>query len=151
MTSGRPGAQLQLPWPLSPQIWVAFFCGPLAVTVLAHLNSRRLDGSRRVCLTVLAIGAAALLATLALDLLVEAFLEPGATSVVSCVARCASRAIALIAYPILERVQRSADRIYRFRGGEYDPAWINLVAIISGLAGLQYILTRSILSLVIPG
>jgi len=138
------------PWPLGRQIWIAFFGGTLAVTVMAYINSRRLNASRRVCLAVLGVGAAALLATLALDLYLDASLEPDATSVMARIAPYANRAIALIAYLILERLQRSADRIHHFRGGEYDSGWMDLLVATIGLGGLQYILTRIVSSLVTP-
>ena len=137
------------PWPLGRQIWVAFFGGTLAVTGLAYFNSRRLNASRRVRLTILAIGAAALLITLALELFLLASLQPESNPVVARFARYANRAVALIAYLFLERAQRSADRIHRFSGGEYSSGWTDLVGIIIGLGGLQFVLTLIIGSLVI--
>ncbi len=137
------------PWPLSRQLWVAFLGGTLAVTGLAYLNSRRLNAGRRVCLNILAVGAAALLITLAVDLLMGAYLQSEATPVAAPLARYANRAVALVAYLVLGRMQRSADRIYRFQGGEYDPGWVDLTGITIGLGGLQFVLTLIVLSLVI--
>ena len=137
------------PWPLSRQLWVAFLGGTLAVTGLAYLNSRRLNAGRRVCLNILAVGAAALLLTLAVDFFMGGYLQSEATPVAARLARYANRAVALVAYVILGRMQRSADRIYRFQGGEYNEGWVDLTGITIGLGGLQFILTLIVLSSVV--
>jgi len=105
-TARRPG-ELERPWRLSSQFWVAFFGGPLAIGVIAWLNSHRLAlGARtRVLIALTAAAGLALGVGLALGI-AAADLEAGG--------RLASGAAGVLAYGVLYRLQKPADRVYSF-------------------------------------
>ncbi|MDX1614465.1 MAG: hypothetical protein R3300_09150 [Candidatus Promineifilaceae bacterium] len=113
-------------------MWIAFFGGSLALTVIAALNSRRLklgpDERRYVLLAGLAgflltLGAAFVLGQT--DVAEE--WQPGPDGSYF---RLVSRAIALLSYLAILRLQRSAERVHRFTGGEYASLWVpGLIAV----------------------
>jgi anti-sigma factor RsiW len=108
------------PWRLHSQFWVAFFGGALAVSVIASLNSRRLgvagDSRRWIpVIAVLGLGSAALLAVLLV------------TSGIGSGARLANQVGGVVAYLPLQKIQKSADRVYHFYSDSpedaYDSLW----------------------------
>lgn len=139
---GRVGRRSgEKPWRLSSQFWVAFFGGVLAATVIAYLNGRRLglpEGRQR---GILLTGAAALLATVALSLILGAGDVGGAAdrSVQSAV-RLGGRVIAVIAYLVFYRLQTAADHAYSFYSpeeDEYASLWKPGLAAVFGLGLAQ--------------
>lgn len=113
------------PWRVKSLMWIAFFGGSLALTAIAYLNGKRLKLSPARQHQVLLAGVAGFLLTLgAAYVLGQAEVAqrwqpgPGGSGF-----RLVSRAIALLAYLVILRLQRSAQRIYRFGGGEYASLW----------------------------
>ena len=95
------------PWRLESQFWVAFFGGPLAASAIAFLNCRRLGVDERTRRWVFAVAAAGLGAAVLFALgLVAADVGSGA--------RLGNQAAGVLAYLPLRRLQKSADRVYRF-------------------------------------
>lgn len=104
------------PWRLSSQLFVAFFGGALAATVIGTLNAARLGvapGKRRL---IVAIGVLAIVAELTIVVLVPRTLDDSAV-------RLIMRAFALAAYAAHARLQRSHDRAFTLRGGEHSSLW----------------------------
>lgn len=112
------------PWRVSSQVWVAFFGGILAITVIAILNARRLGIDNRKRWLMGAAGTVALAILLALWLRqpgapdYQRFLREGGEL------RIAGRVIALVLYLILAAIQKPAERHYLvFEEGEYASLW----------------------------
>ena len=110
---GRQLASGERPWRIESQFWVAFFGGPLAASAIAFLNCRRLgvaERSRRwvVAVAVAGLGAAVLFAVG----LVAADVGSGA--------RLGNQAAGVLAYLPLLRLQKPADRVYRFYSEKSD-------------------------------
>lgn len=139
---GRVGRRTgEKPWRLQSQFWVAFFGGALAATVIAYLNGTRLGLSERRRRAILLTGAAGLLATVALSLIlgsgdVGAAADRSAQSAV----RLGGRVIAVIAYLVFYRLQKAADHTYSFYSqeeDEYASLWKPGLAAVFGLGIVQ--------------
>lgn len=136
----RPAdAQYGRPWQLQSQMWVAFFGGILPATVIAYLNGRRLGISPARRRWMLVVGAAGLLATVALSYAAAA---PSAASTgprSSQWARFGGRAVAMIGFLIFYQLQKSADRVYQFNDdAEYASLWVPGILTTLGVGLLQY-------------
>lgn len=133
------------PWRLSYQVFVAFFGGVLSATMVAYLNGRALRMSRNQLLAILAAGLVGFLVTIGVTLLLgkvpmPEFLAPGQATTL------ASRAIALLTYLVFYRLQKPADRVYAFFGGEYGSLFsVGLLAIF-GLGFVQWLLVNVIVA-----
>jgi hypothetical protein len=133
------------PWQLSYQVFVAFFGGVLSATLVAYLNGRALRLSRNQLLAILAAGLVGFLATIVVTLLLgrasmPEFLSPGDATTL------ASRAIALLTFLAFYRLQKPADRVYAFFGGEYGSILpVGLMAIF-GLGFVQWLLVKMIVA-----
>jgi hypothetical protein len=128
----RPGA-FRRPWRLGSQFWVAFFGGPIAAAVIAYLNAQRLGIADRRRLLMLATGAAGFFVGIGAAVAVTS-LEYGGTA-----ARLGNQIAGVLAYVVLYRLQRPADRVYVFYGSSkeddeaYDSLWGPGLAAVFGL------------------
>ncbi len=109
------------PWRVESQVYVGFFGGPLAIGAIAFLNSERLGvpGNGRVRIaaitaTVLLLGLVAVYAIVDAGILTA---EDGVGGL-----RLVNGIGGVVAYPFLARVQRSADRVFRFQHEDEDYA-----------------------------
>lgn len=121
-----PGARR--PWRLSSQVYVAFFGGVLAVTVIALINARRLrvPGSHQAA--VAGFGAVGLVSVVAFAVL--ASLPSGARIVV--------QLISLAAWGLMFLVQRPYDRVHSlFSEREEEDDYESLVG--PGLAAVVFL------------
>ena len=132
-TARRPGA-LAKPWKLGSQFWVAFFGGPIAAGVIAFLNGRRLALTDRKRRLMLATGAAGFFVGIGAAAALKG-LDLGGTP-----ARLGNQIAGVLAYLVLYRLQRPADRVYVFYGSEekdedeaYDSLWGPGLAAVFGL------------------
>ncbi len=134
------------PWRLEPQIFVAFFGGTLALTVIAYLNSRRLGMDARKSNLILALGlAVTALIIVAAPLVVDALSAGDEDSRQRMrYFRLGARAVSLLLFGIVYQIQKSADRLYQFNQNleqPYGSLWIpGLIAVI-GLGFVQAMLT----------
>ena len=140
-----PPAFAEKPWRVSSQLWVAFFGGVLAVTVVAWLNARRLGIPARTRVMMVAIGGAAGAALLPLwmrippsDGVVE-FLRGGRSHGLY------SRLVAVGVYLILARMQKRADAHFQvFGGGDYASLWKTGLLAVVVLGALQTALLAAV-------
>jgi hypothetical protein len=109
------------PWRLKSQIYVAFFGGPIACTVIAFLNARRLGVDAAERRTILVAGAIALTVSTAAYIFLEDLL--GSEDPYAMVPTIAATAIAMICSLIQQRRQRPMDRAFQLRGAEYRALW----------------------------
>jgi NADH:ubiquinone oxidoreductase subunit 2 (subunit N) len=135
------------PWRLSSQVWIAFFGGVLSIAIISYLNGQRLRLSPQRMRQIILVGVVGLIAVIITTYLLG---QAGLSSLESAQRtqlRLVNRVIAVIAYLILVRLQRPADRQYQAFSDEYDSLWIpGLLAIfvagtlqnllVFGLAGL---------------
>jgi hypothetical protein len=129
------------PWRLKSQLYVAFFGGPIACTVIAFLNARRLGVAAPERRLILVAGAIALTASTAAYLVLEGLL--GADDPYAMVPNIAATAIAMVCSLIQQRFQRPMDRAFQLRGAEYRALWgPGIAAVIGGgiLDALVYFL-----------
>lgn len=128
----HPGPACPAPWPAGSQLVVAFLGGPVAATVIALANARRLELARERRRRALAVGVAgvALVAGLAL-VLADGDVTPGSTS-----SRTLSLLVVLVGLVVglvQRHLQEPADRAHRSRGGVYASAWVpGVVAVVGG-------------------
>jgi hypothetical protein len=103
----RPREPQEKPWRRESQFWVAFFGGPLAAAAIAYLNIRRFGIAAPRTRWIALIAVASLVAAAPIAL---ALVAAGASSGV----RLANQIAGVLAYIPLNRLQRSADRVYRY-------------------------------------
>jgi NADH:ubiquinone oxidoreductase subunit 2 (subunit N) len=114
----------KLPWRVQSQMWVAFFGGIAAVTVIALLNARRLEIDRRRQWMMAGAGIVALGVLFAFWMR-----QPAATAFFDFTRRARDmriigRVIAMVLFFVLSLLQKPADAHYRiFSKGEYAPLW----------------------------
>ena len=146
---GREGVgqlPLQRPWRLSSQFYVAFIGGILALTGIAYLNGKRLGLSDVRLRIIVALGIAVTLISLAaLSYGIKiADLEGENGQWIRLILRMVSVAL----FPVLYKIQKSADRIYQFNhdGDDdlYSSLWVPGI-----IATLVLGLVQAILSLII--
>jgi hypothetical protein len=109
------------PWRLKSQLYVAFFGGPIACTVIAFLNARRLGVDAAERRTILVAGAIALAVSTAAYIYLEDLL--GSEDPYAMVPSIAATAIAMVCSLIQQRRQRPMDRAFQLRGAEYRALW----------------------------
>ncbi len=109
------------PWRLKSQIYVAFFGGVIACTVIAFLNARRLGVDAAEGRRILLAGAIGLTASTVAFLLLEDLL--GAEDPYAAVPNIAAIAIAMVCSVIQQRIQQPMDRAFQLRGAEYRALW----------------------------
>lgn len=136
---------VEKPWPLHHQIWVAFFGGTLAITVLAYLNSQRLKMPAVMQRKILLIGLGGVLLTFLVAFGLAGMDLPDYWANNRGV-RLAGRVVALLTFVVLRRLQESADRIYRaFHKRRYESLWqagVVIVLVIGTIQGLiVYVIT----------
>lgn len=131
------------PWRLGSQVYVAFFGGVLAATLIAVLNARRLRMPRRETLKILAAAALGLVGLEVLAYVVGSADETGQG------VRVAMRVLALAAWGLMYLVQRPYDRVYSaFSREDEDEEYSSLIipgllaAIVLGLVeiGLFFVI-----------
>jgi ABC-type enterobactin transport system permease subunit len=113
------------PWRLSSQLYVGFFGGALATTVIAWLNATRLGLPQRDRLLIAGVGVLGLVAAAVAVLVID----PGSVQPIRLVLGVSGIATAALQSPL----QKNADRRYGFRHGEgsYDSLWVpGLVAVL---------------------
>ena len=116
------------PWRLSSQVYIAFFGGVLAVTVIALINARRLriPGSRQA--VVAGIGAVGL--TCVIVFAVVSSLPSGARVII--------QLISLAAWGLMFLVQRPYDRVHSlFSDRDEEDDYESLIA--PGLAAVVFL------------
>lgn len=117
------------PWRLGSQIYVAFFGGTIAATLIALLNGRRLGLDRGKMLLVGATGTAVSLATVALVMHILLVGRGEATPVLPAwiyalegrMLRYAHQGIAMLLAGGLIAIQRPADRLYQVNASDDQP------------------------------
>lgn len=123
------------PWRLSSQVYVAFFGGVIAVTVIAFLNAGRLGLQSRQRAGIAAVGVVGFAGVCVAAALMDE----------SSALRLVTRGIALAAYGVMYLIQRSADRAYSYHSPldadeEYDSLWGPGIFAVIGLGFLQFAL-----------
>jgi hypothetical protein len=108
MQDVRPLADDQLPWRLRAQLWIGFFGGALAVTAVAWENARRLGAPSATRSWILAVGGAGVIAATAVGCVLSS--RPSSMGTL-----LAYRIIGIAVAVILERLQRSPDRVHQYR------------------------------------
>ncbi len=125
------------PWALNHQIWVAFFGGVLAITVIAYINGKRLGleppKQRGIILTGVASFTLVLAYTFALVYIPA--LDFASRDTLSL--RYASRILAVLAYFLLASLQKPAMRLYRFHHDDFASLWQAGLLAVFGLGILQ--------------
>lgn len=150
-TVGDDHRVFEPPWRVASQIYVAFFGGSLAVTVIAWVNARRLRMEDRSRLWILVAGAIAIAATFALYL---AILDPSEEIALASMggrrwARWGSRIVAVVLWIVLARIQNPAARRYQVRGdGEYSSLWLPGLGAVFGLGFIQAAVLLGVLYLI---
>ena len=146
VTAPPPGARP--PWRIRSQFWLAFFGGPLPVTVIAFLNARRLRLGSRERMQIIIAGAIAVAAELTLVYfspeIAEWMKARQATA-----GRLTLRFTGMLLYLVLARIQGPADRLrnlgndvhYDSLWGPGFAAWIGLGIVQAGLVAAA-LLTR---------
>jgi len=114
------------PWRLMSQTYVAFFGGVIATTVIAFLNARRLGVEAVRQRLVLLVGAAGLVAVIAV------FAALNTDGDLSSGLRVAIRVVAVVCCLIQLRIQRPMDRAFQLRGADYGSLWVPGVAVTIG-------------------
>lgn len=133
-----PGAKR--PWRLSSQVYVAFFGGVLAVTVISLINARRLRMPASGQAAVVGVGALGLVAMIVFA--VVAALPSGA--------RIVLQLISLAAWGLMFLVQRPYDRVHTmFSDRDEDDDYESLVA--PGFAAVIFLGLPLIVALVSLG
>ncbi len=127
------------PWRLSSQLYVGFFGGAIAATVIAWMNATRLGLSQRDRLLIAGVGIVGLVAAG----VAVAVTDPGDLTGIRFALHLSGIATAAVQRPL----QAKADRRYGFRRGDaYDSLWVpGLVAVlVLGTAqnGLMYLLSQ---------
>lgn len=122
----RTSAGSERPWRVGSQGYVAFFGGALAVTAIAYLNSGRLGMPAKDRRTLLVIGGVALAVELLIARLVADLVAMNAL-------RLIVRAIALLGYLAMARLQHTPERVFQLRGGEHARLWGPGLAAVFGL------------------
>jgi hypothetical protein len=128
------------PWRLSSQLYVGFFGGAIAATVIAWMNATRLGLSQRDRLLIAGVGVVGLVAAA----VAVAVTDPGDLTGIRFALHVSGIATAAVQRPL----QAKADRRYGFRHGDsaYDSLWVpGLVAVlVLGTAqnGLMYVLSQ---------
>lgn len=119
----RQEAEARPPWRLSSQVWIGLLGGALPVTVIGWLNAERLGLERERRTWILVWGAVGVALTLlAVGWAVVA--SRGDASAQRTWTRLASRAVGLLTYLAISRVQAPADRAFRlFDGRPYASLW----------------------------
>lgn len=127
------------PWRLTSQLFVAFFGGALAVTAIGFVNAGRLGVEASARRLILGVGATAFAAGLVIVALLPTTLNDS-------VIRLIMLAFALLAYAAQARLQRTHDRAFTLRGGEYASLWGPGFAAVIGcgiVQGIVVALTRN--------
>jgi hypothetical protein len=128
-TTGKP------PWSVSTLVFPAILGGPLAITVLALVNGRRLGVASGGQLAVAAGGVGAM----ALRLWVLALVQSGSSG------RVVSALAGALAYGVVVLVQRPPYRAFTLRGGEAASlVWPGLAAAVGG-AVIEAVLAAAVL------
>jgi len=109
------------PWRLKSQLYVAFFGGVLAATVIAYLNARRLGVDAAKQRLILLTGAAGLVVSTVVFIVLEDLL--GADDPYAAVANIAATVTAMVCSLIQQRFQRLMDRAFQLRGVDYRSLW----------------------------
>jgi len=113
------------PWRLSSQLYVGFFGGAIATTVIAWMNATRLGLSQRDRLLIAGVGVVALLAAAVAVFVLDPDGNRRIRLIVSFTGIATAAAQRLL--------QAKADRRYGFRHGEgaYDSLWVpGLIAVL---------------------
>lgn len=111
--NSRQSEALTKPWRTESMFVPAFFGGPVAVTILAALNARRL-GARSAVPWLLAVGVAAFIGLVAFMTIPA---DPPAT------ARVVIIVAGLVVYGVQAWILRGPSRLHQLRSGEYDSLW----------------------------
>ena len=136
------------PWSVGSQVWVAFFGGILAVTVVAYLNGRRLGLSSSRQRAILLCGLASFLLLCALAYALSTWLGVADPQAI----RLSGRGIALLTFLAAAAVQKSAARTYHFYNGEETASlWGAGLAATVGLGLFQGVLLGIALAFLTPG
>ena len=129
-----------LPWRLGSQVYVAIIGGPLAVTIIAALNARRLRMSSRQVAAIVVCGVAGLLVALA----VVAAIDEGDSG------RLVFRIAGVLAYGPMYLLQRAHDRVHSAyspfddEDDDYESLWGPGIAAVVGGALLQAVLAGAV-------
>jgi hypothetical protein len=122
-------------------VYPAFFGGPVAVTVLAAINARRLGGSGRVVSLICAAGAVALSAQL---LVAAFFLQETSASV----QRFSYSLAGVAVWGVAQYLQRRPFRVFLLRGGKPASLWGPGIGMVIVSALLQFLLLQLVNSAV---
>jgi len=133
-------ADAKRPWRLSSQVYVAFFGGVLAVTVISLINARRLRMPASGQAAVVGVGALGLAGVIAFAVLSSLPAE----------ARVVIQLISLAAWGLMFLVQRPYDRVHTmFSDRDEDDDYESLVA--PGFAAVIFLGLPLIVALVSLG
>ena len=141
------------PWRLASQFYVAFFGGPIAATIVAFENARRLRMPERTCRWIAWIGA---LATLLLVVAAAVWIAEVRVPVgdVRREMRLIPRAAALALFGVFYSMQRMPDRLYAHReaarGAEpYGSLWrFGIASVVIGSVGIALLLFAAVFAFV---
>ena len=142
-----PPPDTKPPWRIRSQFWVAFLGGPLPATVIAYLNAGRLRLGRTEKTQIVIAGAVALAV-----LLVPAYFSSELAAAINTQPRTATRlalrAIGLLLYLVLAKIQRPADRLRVLGMDErYDSLWAPGLAAVIGLGIVQALFVVGVMAL----
>jgi len=132
-------ADAKRPWRLSSQVYVAFFGGVLAVTVISLINARRLRMPASGQAAVVGVGALGLAGVIAFAVLSSLPAE----------ARVVIQLISLAAWGLMFLVQRPYDRVHTMFSDRDDDDYESLVA--PGFAAVIFLGLPLIVALVSLG
>lgn len=149
LQSEQPSENREKPWRQYSQMLVAFFGGVLPYTFIAYVNGQRLGLQRDQQRLILVLGSAGVIGVICLGYLIGVKELPNCTSSQKRILRYGGKVIALLVYFAVSQIQKSADRIYRFRVGRDDYASLLLpgIATVLLLGFLQAVIVVGVLKL----
>jgi len=139
------------PWRLQSQIWIAFFGGVIPFTLIAYLNAKRLELPKHRLQQIVGLGVIGFITVIGVDYLFgitdDMSVRQATTSM-----RLTGRAVALLMYVLVHRMQNSADRTYAWVSDDsYSSLWRFGLLVIVVLGTLQNLLVYWIVSLLQNG